>query len=321
MLTLLAEEGTPATASRSDRSTPSNITRRLRNGSAASTLTRRIFSRLARSSSSLLPLLAVPISPVSVSTTSPWRAELSCPPARLPSSTTCGVEALGAGAFVAASSLPPQAATATATTRASTTSRILRPTATLPSGSRSNSCELFRQIASAAEGRGSGAGRLGQVLEPDLGVGDQPALLVGDLHLPQLSGAPAGQRGRLGAELAAAHRPQEVGVVGDADHLAPVPEPQRPADAGRGLGQGGVDPAVHQAEGLVQVGGDRAGQYHPVAGGLLDPQPDQLDEAALELGVLGGRGGHGLLPVGPGRRRASARSRWITVRVRTQLSG
>ena len=76
---------------------------------------------------------------------------------------------------------------------------------------------------------------------------------------------------------------------------------------------------LHQAEGLVQVGGDRAGQHHPVAGGLLDPEPDELEEAALELGVVvrGGWGGHGLLPVGPGRRRASARSRWITVRVRS----
>ena len=77
-------------------------------------------------------------------------------------------------------------------------------------------------------------------------------------------------------------------------------------------------PAVNQAERLVQVGGDRAGQHHPVAGGLLDPEPDELEEAALELGVVrGGWGGHGLLPVGPGRRRASARSRWITVRVRS----
>ena len=59
-----------------------------------------------------------------------------------------------------------------------------------------------------AQGR---ARRLGDVLEPDLGVGDQTALLVADLHLPELGGAAPGQRGRLGLQLVCADRPQEVG--------------------------------------------------------------------------------------------------------------
>ena len=126
---MLAVSGTSATASRSDSSTPSKVTRRLRNGSAVSSRTQRICSRLARSSSSVLPLLAAPMSPDTVSTTSPLGDEISSPAARVPSSTTCGDEAFGPAAWDASSCLPPQAATASATT----TSRMLRPTAS-PSG-------------------------------------------------------------------------------------------------------------------------------------------------------------------------------------------
>src|SRR5829696_6803167 len=115
------------------------------------------------------------------------------------------------------------------------------------------------------------AGRLREVLEPDLGVGDQAAGLVGDHHLPQLGGAAPGQGGRLGPEPAVADRPEEVGVVGDADHL--------------------------------------------------DPDAEVADQADLELAVAGG-GAHGWGSSCCGwPRRASARLRWITVRVRTRLSG
>jgi hypothetical protein len=55
--------------------------------------------------------------------------DISSPAARVPSSTTCGDEALGAAAWGASSCLPPQAATASATTSATTTTRMLRPTA------------------------------------------------------------------------------------------------------------------------------------------------------------------------------------------------
>ena len=80
-----------------------------------------------------MPLLAAPMSPDTVSTTSPLGDEISSPAARVPSSTTCGDEAFGPAAWGASSCLPPQAATASAITSATTTSRMLRPTAS-PSG-------------------------------------------------------------------------------------------------------------------------------------------------------------------------------------------
>jgi hypothetical protein len=55
------------------------------------------------------------------------------PAARVSSSTTWGDEAFGPAAWGASSCLPPQAATASAITSATTTSRMLRPTAS-PSG-------------------------------------------------------------------------------------------------------------------------------------------------------------------------------------------
>jgi hypothetical protein len=72
------------------------------------------------------------MSPDTVSTTSPLGDEISSPAARVPSSTTCGDEAFGAAVLGASSCLPPpQAATASAITSATTTSRMLRPTASL----------------------------------------------------------------------------------------------------------------------------------------------------------------------------------------------
>src|SRR4029453_2567034 len=58
-------------------------------------------------------------------------------------------------------------------------------------------------------------------------------------------------------------------------------------------------------------------QHHPVARDLLEPEPDQLGEAAVELRAVRPWGAHGRSPGGSDRRRASARSRWITVRVRS----
>jgi hypothetical protein len=74
------------------------------------------------------------MSPVTVSTTSPSGAEIFSPVARLPSSTTWGVDAFGVAALGVASSSPPQAATVSAVASATTISRMLRPTTTLPSG-------------------------------------------------------------------------------------------------------------------------------------------------------------------------------------------
>jgi hypothetical protein len=71
------------------------------------------------------------MSPDTVSTTSPLGDETFSPAARVPSSTTWGDEALGAADLGASSCLPPQAATASAVTSATTTSRMLRPTASL----------------------------------------------------------------------------------------------------------------------------------------------------------------------------------------------
>src|SRR4029453_2374624 len=74
-----------------------------------------------------------------------------------------------------------------------------------------------------------------------------------------------------------------------------------------------------QPERLLQVGSHRAGQHHPVAGGLFDADAQQLDQAGLDLlavPVVGGA--HGWAPPGGcWPRRASARSRWIMVRVRS----
>jgi hypothetical protein len=43
---------------------------------------------------------------------------------------------------------------------------------------------------------------------------------------------------------------------------------------------------MHQPVRLVQIGRDRADHHHPVAGGLLEPETEQLGESAVEPAVL-----------------------------------
>src|SRR6266536_6241562 len=109
---------------------------------------------------------------------------------------------------------------------------------------------------------------------------------------------------------------------------SPVPEPDGGADAGGGLDHGGVHAAVHDPVVLVEVRGHRDDRDHAIPGRLLEAQSHHLVELAGELGKVGQVSHRGQLlwgPFRPGyprsesppRRRASARSRWMVVRVRS----
>jgi hypothetical protein len=127
---LAAEEGTPATASRSASITPSNFTRRFRNGSVVSSRTVRMRSRLPRSRASFLPWLWVAICPDIVRTTSPRGRATGCPAARLPALTTCG-DVVADGCGRGSSPAPSwQADSATTANSITARGRITRLTAT-----------------------------------------------------------------------------------------------------------------------------------------------------------------------------------------------
>ena len=85
---------------------------------------------------------------------------------------------------------------------------------------------------------------------------DQAFVGVADVRLPDLGRAAAGDRTGHGVEHAGADRPDEGGVVLEAHHLLPaLMGDQRRADRGKGLDHAAVHAAVHDAVGLVVLGG------------------------------------------------------------------
>src|SRR6266540_1622935 len=92
--------------------------------------------------------------------------------------------------------------------------------------------------------------------------------------------------GRLDPQLAGPYRPPDRGVVADSDRPALSAEPQIRAHARGRLDRSRVDPRMHDAVVLMQLGGDRHHPHHPVPRRLLEAKPQQLVERAVLVLVI-----------------------------------
>src|SRR3954454_215373 len=130
---------------------------------------------------------------------------------------------------------------------------------------------------------GIGPDSPGEVLQADLAAGDQPILLVTHLDLPELLAAAAMHGGGARDDPRAfGHRAQEVRVVGDADHLAPLTEPEGGPDARAGLGGRAVHATVGDAVRLQVLRSGRPAQDDPVRPGLVEMEPEYLGQPHVD---------------------------------------